>query len=260
MSSRHWLDEQDRVRFSDAVEASFAVSSRQQFFVWSQSTLQSLIPHEILICGIDDGSRQGMSVHRFSASRYFRQEHFDVIADPLHGLLPKLMAVAEKCHESTLFSPRPEGSPSGPADAGLLVLVEGNEMKNLAARLVHGTRGKVEAFYVFSRISRALDDRLGYFTELMVPHVHLTFLRVLGAERDESTPNTQRAGRLVTPRQEEILNLIKNGKTNAEIAELLSCSPWTIKNHIQAILRKLGSNTRTHAISRAMTLGILTPD
>jgi DNA-binding CsgD family transcriptional regulator len=64
----------------------------------------------------------------------------------------------------------------------------------------------------------------------------------------------------VTPRQEEILNLIKSGKTNSEIAELLDCSPWTIKNHIQAILRKLDSNTRTHAIARAMSLGILNPD
>ena len=260
MSSRPWLDETDRVRFSDAVEASFAVSSRQQFFVWSQSSLQALIPHEILICGIDDGSRHGMAVHRFSASRYFRQEQFDVVADPLHGLLPRLMAVAEGNSSSVLFSPRPEGTKPSTADEALHLLVSGNELKNLAARLVVGTRGKVDAYYVFSRLARALDERLGYLTELLVPHLHIAFLRVLAYERDESGPNPQRAGRLVTPRQEEILNLIKNGKTNAEIAELLSCSPWTIKNHIQAILRKLDSNTRTHAISRAMTLGILSPD
>ncbi|MBC7955698.1 MAG: hypothetical protein H7Y33_07510 [Cytophagales bacterium] len=257
MSQLPVLDEIDRVRFSDAVEASFRVSSRQQFFVWSQSSVQALIPHEILICGIEDGSRQGMAMHRFSASRYFRQEQFDVVADPLNGMMPRLMAVAAGNRSGVIFCPLASGKV---ADDRLLALVTDNELKNLAARLVMGTRGKFEAFYVFSRVSVELDDRLGYLMELMVPHLHNAFLRVLSTEREMAGTNTQRAGRIVTPRQEEILHLIKNGKTNSEIAEVLSCSPWTIKNHIQAILRKLDSNTRTHAIARAMSLGILTPD
>ncbi|HSV70556.1 MAG TPA: XrtB/PEP-CTERM-associated transcriptional regulator EpsA [Methylibium sp.] len=254
MSRAPRLDEADRGRFSDAVEASFAVSSRQQFFVWTQSSVQALLPHEILICGIEDGSRQGMAVHRFSASRYFRQPHFDAVADPMNGLLPRLMAAAEV--QRVVFCP----ATARATDAQLLALVTDNELKNLAAYLVMGTRGKVEAFYVFSRVSAALDERLAYLIELLVPHVHGAFLRVLSTEREAVGTQGQRSGRLVTPRQEEILKLIKNGKTNSEIAELLSCSPWTIKNHIQAILRKLDSNTRTHAISRAMSLGILRPD
>lgn len=257
MSDPAWLDEIDRNRFSDTVEASFRVSSRHQFFVWTQSSLQALIPHEILICGIEDGSRQGMAVHRFSASRYFRQEQFDVVSDPLNGLMPRLMAVAEGHRSRVIFSPRDGGKL---ADEKLSSLVTENELKNLAALLVHGTRGKFEAFYVFARVSAERDERLGYLIELLVPHLHNVFLRVLGTEREVTGTHTQRSGRLVTPRQEEILNLIKNGKTNSEIAELLECSPWTIKNHIQAILRKLDSNTRTHAIARAMSLGILTPD
>ncbi len=198
-----------------------------------------------------------MAVHRFSASRYFRQEHFDIVSDPLTGLMPRMLAVAEGHRSTVIFCPFASGKS---ADDDLLALVTDNELKNLAAQLVMGTRGKFEAFYVFSRVSGELDGRLGYVIELLVPHLHNAFLRVLATEREAAGTNTQRSGRLVTPRQEEILNLIKNGKTNSEIAELLSCSPWTIKNHIQAILRKLDSNTRTHAIARAMSLGILTPD
>lgn len=257
MSQATRLEEIERGRFSDAVEESFRISSRHQFFVWSQSSLQALIPHEIMICGIEDGSRQGMAVHRFSASRYFRQEHFDVVSDPLTGLMPRLLAVAEGNRTSVIFCPFESGRA---ADDQLLALVAENELKNLAAQLVIGTRGRFEAFYVFSRLSRELDSRLSYVIELLVPHLHNAFLRVLATEREMAGSNTQRSGRLVTPRQEEILNLIKSGKTNSEIAELLSCSPWTIKNHIQAILRKLDSNTRTHAIARAMSLGILHPD
>ncbi len=257
MSHPSKLEDVDRGRFSDAVEESFRISSRHQFFVWSQSYLQALIPHEILICGIEDGSRQGMAVHPFSASRYFLHEHFDAVADPLTGLIPRMLAVAEGSRSSVIFCPLATGRE---ADDNLLALVSDNELKNLAAQLVTGTRGRFEAFYVFSRVSGALDSRLCYVIELIVPHVHNALLRVLGTEREAAGTNTQRAGRLVTPRQQEILNLVKNGKTNSEIAELLSCSPWTIKNHIQAILRKLDSNTRTHAIARAMSLGILHPD
>ncbi len=255
MSQAPRLDDDDRGRFSDAVEASFSVQSRQQFFVWSQSSVQALIPHEILICAIEDGSRQGMAVHRFSASRYFKQEQFDVVADPATGLIPRLLAGAEAGRATVILCCGDDES-----DDDLSTLVKDNELKNLAAHLVLGTRGKVEAFYAFSRLSTKLDSRLSYVLDLLVPHLHNAFLRVLATEREAAGTNTQRSGRLVTPRQQEILNLIKGGKTNSEIAELLSCSPWTIKNHIQAILRKLDSNTRTHAIARAMSLGILSPD
>ena len=251
------LTEIDRERFSEAVENSFAVQSRPQFFVWTQSSVQSLVPHEILICGIEDGAGHGMAMHRFSASRYFRQEQFDVVADPLTGLMPRLMAVSDSVRGSVIFCPFETGRGG---DESLLALVTHNELKNIAAQLVTGTRGKVEAFYVFSRVSSPLDSRLAYLIDLMVPYVHGAFLRVLGNERDGAGASAQRSGRLVTPRQEEILNLIKAGKTNSEIAEVLSCSPWTVKNHIQAILRKLDTNTRTHAIARAMSLGILHPD
>jgi transcriptional regulator EpsA len=247
----------DRERFSDAVEASYAISSRQQFFVWTQSSFQALIPHEILICGIDDGSRQGIAMHRFCATRYFRQEHFDVIADPAEGLVPLLLSVSEARREAVVFCPAATPQTN---DEDLAALVDENELKNLAVHLVVGTRGKVEAFYAFSRVSSDFDTRLAYLIELLVPHLHSAFLRVLNNERDASGTHIQRAGRLVTPRQQEILGLIKAGKTNSEIAELLSCSQWTIKNHVQAILRKLDSTTRTHAIARAMSLGILHPD
>lgn len=257
MSQAPKLNDIDRERFSDAVEASFMVESRPQFFVWSQSSLQALVPHEILICGIEDGSRQGVSMHRFSTSRYFRQEHFDVVSDPMTGLLPMLLTSAEANRAAVIFCQAGGGDGVG---ADLSMLVSGNEMKNMAARLVLGTRGKVEAFYAFSRVPVALDQRLAYVIELLVPHVHIAFLRVLATEREASGSQSQRAGRLVTPRQQEILSLIKAGKTNSEIADVLSCSQWTIKNHVQAILRKLDSNTRTHAIARAMSLGILHPD
>ena len=59
---------------------------------------------------------------------------------------------------------------------------------------------------------------------------------------------------LLTPRQSEVLALIKEGKTNAEIAAALSASPNTIKLHVAAILKRMGVTSRTKAAAIAARL------
>lgn len=251
------LDERDRERLADTVESSFAVEVRSQFFIWTHGALQSMLPHQVLICGIVDSSRQGIALHRFSACRYFGQEQFDAVADPATGLLPKLLAAAEGVRNSLVLSPALNPRM---ADHQLHALVKANELKNMVALLVTGTRGKLEAFYAFARVSDTLDEQTEYRAKLIAPHVHSAFLRVLANERQASTVDVRHTGRIVTNRQVEILNLVMTGKTNAEIAQHLECSPWTVKNHIQAILRRLDTTSRTHAIARAISLGILQSD
>ena len=244
-------------RFSNAVEASFDVQSRSQFFVWTQSAVQGLVPQQILLCGIRDPNGSHMLIQHFSASRYFRQEHFEAVANPQRGLLPLLVTVARDTGEPIVFSPLEAPRAS---HQQLDAMVEANEMQNLAAKLMSGIGGQPEAFYGFARVSATFDERLRRLLELMVPHVHNTFIRVLAKEREATHASESRPSRIITPRQVEILRLVRDGKTNAEIAVLLECSQWTIKNHVQNILRRLDTNSRAHALVRAMQLGILRPD
>ena len=51
----------------------------------------------------------------------------------------------------------------------------------------------------------------------------------------------------LSKRQLEVLGLLAEGKTNAEIARALSRSPHTIKLHVSAILRQLNVKSRTKA-------------
>lgn len=57
-------------------------------------------------------------------------------------------------------------------------------------------------------------------------------------------------GRL-TPRERQALNLLAQGMTNQEIADRLVISERTAKFHVSSILRKLGANNRTEAVSIA---------
>jgi LuxR family maltose regulon positive regulatory protein len=61
----------------------------------------------------------------------------------------------------------------------------------------------------------------------------------------------------LTPRELEVLSLIAEGLTNAEIARLLVLSPGTVKAHTAAIYRKLDVAHRTEAVARARKLGLL---
>lgn len=51
----------------------------------------------------------------------------------------------------------------------------------------------------------------------------------------------------LTPRELEVLELIAQGSSNREIADLLSISERTVKNHMSSILSRLNLRDRTQA-------------
>lgn len=52
----------------------------------------------------------------------------------------------------------------------------------------------------------------------------------------------------LTDREAEILALITQGKSNAEVAALTFLSPNTVKSYIRSIYRKIGAGSRTQAV------------
>jgi len=60
----------------------------------------------------------------------------------------------------------------------------------------------------------------------------------------------------LTPREREILRLLIDGDTNAEIALRLGLSLYTVKNHVRNLLGKLGVSSRTEAVSLALQRGL----
>ncbi|HJZ83108.1 MAG TPA: response regulator transcription factor [Pyrinomonadaceae bacterium] len=61
----------------------------------------------------------------------------------------------------------------------------------------------------------------------------------------------------LTSRELEVLRQIVDGKSNKEIANVLSISEATVKSHINNILSKLGVTDRTQAATRALQRGIV---
>lgn len=63
----------------------------------------------------------------------------------------------------------------------------------------------------------------------------------------------------LTTREREVLELMAQGLSNAEIAEALILERTTIKTHVQRILAKLGARNRVEVVIVAYEWGLVTP-
>jgi PAS domain S-box-containing protein len=61
----------------------------------------------------------------------------------------------------------------------------------------------------------------------------------------------------LTRRQREVLELVADGLTTAEIARGLTLSTETVRNHVRSVLRELSAHTRPEAVAVAQRLGLL---
>lgn len=80
---------------------------------------------------------------------------------------------------------------------------------------------------------------------------------LLGDVRDAPAPAMDLVESL-TPREVEVLQLLTQGLPNKGIAQRLGISDHTVKFHVNAILGKLGVQSRGEAIVQAVRLGLVT--
>src|ERR687885_1069331 len=80
--------------------------------------------------------------------------------------------------------------------------------------------------------------------------------RIIGFFSVPRSATPRRAFPELTEREEEILSLVAQGKTNQEIARQLYVSLKTVRNHISNILLKLQVADRAQAVIRARDAGI----
>jgi NarL family two-component system response regulator LiaR len=73
----------------------------------------------------------------------------------------------------------------------------------------------------------------------------------------QATTRPPAPGHDLTGREHEVLALMVEGLNNTQIAQRLSVSPFTVKNHVSSILAKLGVATRTEAATLALQHNIV---
>jgi DNA-binding NarL/FixJ family response regulator len=93
---------------------------------------------------------------------------------------------------------------------------------------------------------------------LLAPAVTTRLVAEIAA-RPRRTPSMADAPSRLTEREREVLVLVAEGLSNAEIASRLVLSPLTAKTHVSRILTKLGMRDRAQLVVVAYEAGLVVP-
>jgi DNA-binding NarL/FixJ family response regulator len=135
---------------------------------------------------------------------------------------------------------------------GIIVLTMFQDDDSVFAVMRAGARGYVlkgADQAVLLRAMRAVANGESLFSPEIAARLMQFFASLEPASRPELFPE-------LTDREREILSLIADGQTNAEIAEKLVISMKTVRNHVSNIFSKLQVADRTQAAIRAREVGL----
>ena len=111
---------------------------------------------------------------------------------------------------------------------------------------------------VLSRRGPGFNERDQERLELLRPHLAFLYRHACQAA---AAPAGGAPPPGLTLREGEVMHWLACGKTDAEIAALLSISPRTVQKHLEHVYVKLGVETRTAAVMRALAIsGIRGPE
>jgi DNA-binding CsgD family transcriptional regulator/tetratricopeptide (TPR) repeat protein/energy-coupling factor transporter ATP-binding protein EcfA2 len=156
------------------------------------------------------------------------------------------------------------GGPEGGPAAGPFALMLAGEHRAAADRWQElGCPLWAAYSLAFSDQARDVQDCLEILDRLELPAVRAAVLRDRHA-RGLMVPRGPRASSRANPsglttREAEVLALLAEGLSYAEVAQRLVLSRKTVSHHVSAVLRKLGEPSRTRAVATAQRRGLLPP-
>ena len=129
-------------------------------------------------------------------------------------------------------------------DTAVLIFTAFSERSLLARGLDSGARGYILKEAPHDTLLRAI-ERLAVGESYIDPALMPAFL----SGKDQTD--------MLTAREREILQLLADGMSNADVASKLFISQETVKSHVRHILAKLEADTRTHAVAIALRESII---
>ena len=129
-------------------------------------------------------------------------------------------------------------------DVSVLIFTAFSERTLLSRGLESGAKGYILKEAPHETLVRAIEKVAGG-ESFIDPALMPAFLT--GKDREE----------MLTAREREILQLLADGMSNADVAGRLFISQETVKSHVRHILTKLEADTRTHAVAIALRDAII---
>ncbi|WP_432514306.1 response regulator [Kineococcus sp. SYSU DK001] len=142
------------------------------------------------------------------------------------------------------------------SEVPVLVLTTFDDDELVLAALRAGARGYLLKDVTLEQVLSAIRTLADGGTALR-PALTDRLLRAVTARPSAPAGPADLGAPALTPRELDVLRLAAAGWSNKEIAAALHLAPGTVKNHVTAVLLKLGVRDRTRAVLRALELGLL---
>jgi len=238
-------------QFFDVINESMLIRRHMQLFMWLQGDLQKILPHDVLLVAHGDFSKGKIRYDIISAVRESRNTgifHQD-IEDLVTGLFDRWVS-----HGRTIYSLETTSGVilNNACQCNLHRTLRG--MRSIMVQGMRDERASIDVLYIVFRANEHFTDSNCRMLEILLPHIDFATRRISNlTEKPDANEIKKQAGTessSITARESEILRWVSNGKTNYEIGIILGISPFTVKNHLQRIFRKIDVSNRAHAVSK----------
>lgn len=246
------LSAEEAACFMRVVTQSADIRRHVDLYHWLAGDVQRLLPHEMLLTAWGDFSAWNVKVDLVSGLPGVRTAA--LAQCPLEPLLREVYARWVDGGRNPLFLKAGETR----AGRNACPCAVHTALRTMRTLLVHGVadkRSEQESFFVaFTSGCFAKGRSLAGFLsglEPLLAQIDAAFRKVTPYPLRDSRIGAAHANVLdLSSREIDVLEAICRGKTNLDIATALAISPFTVKNHVQRIFRKIGVTNRTQAAAR----------
>ncbi len=247
------LSADERFCLLEVLDALQSVNSAEQFLACINGTLQRLLPHRRLACGIGDigGDRvrpTHILLHDFPRQYLAELAQLDGTVDS-----PLMRRWRAACEPVLVELERDTAG----VVMSYIARIRKYHFKNAAVHGLVDLQGAMASFFCFVDIPEKLGPRHAYLLRFLVPHLHVALIRSM--DTMEKMNSASDAQELLSDRQKEVLYWIYKGKTNWEIASIMGLSEYATKYHVSHILAKLNVANRAQAVNKGLELKLIVP-
>jgi transcriptional regulator EpsA len=247
------LTAEESARFFRIVSECGRIRRHYDIYRWLGNEVQHFLPHEILLSAWGDFDTWDVKLDLTSGLPGVRTGQLAHCR--VDSLLRQAYARWVEAERQPVLL---KASDTEAAEHGCHCAIH-TALRSMRSVLVHGVHdkrsGQDSLFIAFTCGSFTRGRSLARFVSLLEPlvaQIDAAFRKVTAFPLNDAR-FALRAGPNVldlSTREMEVLDALCRGRTNLQIAATLEISPFTVKNHVQRIFRKIGVTNRTQAAAR----------
>ena len=247
------LSSDEQLSVVRAIRICAGIHTIEEYSAWLSEDLDSLLHHRRWVCGLGCLHSGGFKAMHWLASSASNERPY-IPQSASKTLVSPLLTHWLKVRRPQIYF-RGAAEPSNTVGGNLF---PPDALDNAVLHCQLDPDNTWTSVFCFANLGEKPGFRQRLLLDLLVPHLHATLCRVISEDLGDHSPSDAPTVKL-TVRELQILRYIRLGGTNAEIAEQMHKSVFTVNNQVVRVLAKLGAKNRTQAVFVARQMGLFKP-